>query len=493
MANDRQADTERASLPFDVPERQHFAFTPQLASHPLVALGPSTEGQAWSTEKTLVGLQVILQRALQGGERVTVELLDQLIAALDGQISEQMDEILHDPAFQAIESSWRGLKLLIDRTNFTATNKNEVFLLDASKEELENDFEAPARTDKLYNVVFEGAYGVYGGEAFGAIIGNYTFGPGTRDIAMLRRLADIAEQSHAPFIAAAGPQFWEKESFTDVAALNDYKVVGMPTWEGFRETANSNYIGLTMPRFLLRVPYDPVDNPVKSFSYRERVEDGHENYLWGNTCFAFATRLTDSFARFGWCPYVVGPNHGGTVAGLPMHGLGNYEFKPPTEIMISDSMMMKFSEEGFIPLVWRKDKSDACFFYAHSVQMPLEFQDKSAQTNYRLGTQLPYLFLVSRLAHHIQVYQRNALGGNITREQMQNQLNRWVMQYVSANDQPDSGVIETRPFHAVKIDVDAVPGEPGWFSVRMALEPHIKYAGNFFQLSLVGKVPTANR
>lgn len=460
-------------------------FARELLEHPLVALGPAAD-DAWTPAMTLEGLRVIVEYALQVGERVTAALLDELISAVDAQLSAQMDEILHEPTFQAIESGWRGLRLLVDRTPFHLANQNQIFVLDASKGELERDLQAPLRADKLHRVVFDDASEIYGREAFGAIIANYSFGPSAPDIALLHRIADIVEQTHTPFIAAAGPQFWDKDGFTEVATMHNLEVFDKPSWEELRRSPNSNYIGLAMPRFLLREPYGPSDWRVNTFGYHERVAQSREHYLWGNACFAFATRLTHSFAKFGWCPYVIGPTSGGMVEYLPIHSLGYEILHPPVEIVISDSMLTRFSEEGFIPLVWKRGTADACFVCAPSVQMPLDLEDTKARTNFRLGTQLPYLFLVSRIAHHIVGDRLLCTGGGLSAWQLERWLTRRAWQYGSIDDPLSSDQVEIWPLHGVTITVDEVDREPGWFSVRLELEPHIKFAGQFFQLSIRG-------
>jgi type VI secretion system protein ImpC len=250
-----------------------------------------------------------------------------------------------------------------------------------------------------------------------------------------------------------------------------------------------------MPRFLLRLPYDPEANPVKSFEYKETVSDSHESYLWGNNSFAFATRLTESFAKYRWCPNIIGPKFGGAVMDLSMHlfeSLGEIDTKIPTEISITERREFELAEQGIISLVYRKGSDNAAYFSANSVQMPKYFgesrEGKIAETNYKLGTQLPYIFIISRLAHYIKVLQREDLGGFKSRVELENDLNTWISQYVSEMDNPGRGVREKRPLHSAKISVEDVEGDPGWFRVSMLVEPHIKYMGAFFTLSLVGKL-----
>jgi type VI secretion system protein ImpC len=246
---------------------------------------------------------------------------------------------------------------------------------------------------------------------------------------------------------------------------------------------------------LLRLPYDAENFPVKSFEYNETVSESHESYLWGNNSFAFATRLTDSHAKYGWCPNIIGPQGGGAIKDLPMHlfeSMGEIDSKIPTEISITDRREYELSEEGFISLVYRKGSDNAAYFSANSVQEPKYFGEnpdaKDAETNYKLGTQLPYLFIISRLAHYIKVIQREKLGTYIERADLERDLNKWISQYVSNMDNPAPLVREKRPLREAQIVVSDVEGDPGWYRVNLQVRPHFKYMGAFFTLSLVGKL-----
>lgn len=276
-------------------------------------------------------------------EPVKKALVDRMIAEIDAKLSRQVDEILHHPQFQSLESSWRGLKLLVERTNFRENIKLEI--LNASKQDLLDDFEDSPEVVQsgLYKHVYTAEYGQFGGQPVGALIANYFFDPTAPDIKTLQYVSSVACMSHAPFIASAGPKFFGLESFTGLPNLKDLKdhfeSPQFAKWQGFRESEDARYIGLTVPCFLLRNPYDPENNPVKTFVYKETVAGSHEHYLWGNTAYAFATRLTDSFAKFRWCPNIIGPQSGGTVDDLPLHhfeSMGEIETKIPTEVLVSD-------------------------------------------------------------------------------------------------------------------------------------------------------------
>ncbi|ERI53794.1 type VI secretion protein [Pseudomonas sp. EGD-AK9] len=432
-------------------------------------------------------------------EPVKKAMVDRMIAEIDAKLSRQMDEILHHPDFQALESSWRGLKLLVDRTNFRENIKLEI--LNASKQDLLDDFEdSPEIVQSgLYKHIYTAEYGQFGGQPVGALIANYFFDPSAPDVKTLQYVASVACMSHAPFIAAAGPKFFGLETFTGLPDLKDLKDhfegPQFTKWQSFREQEDARYVGLTVPRFLLRNPYDPEDNPVKTFVYKENVANSHEHYLWGNTAYAFASRLTDSFAKFRWCPNIIGPQSGGAVEDLPLHhfeSMGEIETKIPTEVLVSDRREYELAEEGFIALTMRKGSDNAAFFSANSAQKPKFFgiseEGKTAELNYKLGTQLPYMFIVNRLAHYLKVLQREQIGAWKERTDLELELNKWIRQYVADQENPSSEVRSRRPLRAAQVIVSDVEGEPGWYRVSLNVRPHFKYMGADFTLSLVGKL-----
>lgn len=429
-------------------------------------------------------------------EPVKKAMVDRMIAEIDAKLSRQMDEILHNAEFQALESSWRGLKLLVDRTNFRENIKLEI--INASKQDLLDDFEdSPEIVQSgLYKHIYTAEYGQFGGQPVGALIANYFFDPSAPDVKTLQYVASVACMSHAPFIAAAGPKFFGLESFTGLPDLKDhFEGPQFAKWQSFREQEDARYVGLTVPRFLLRNPYDPEDNPVKTFVYKENVANSHEHYLWGNTAYTFASKLTDSFAKFRWCPNIIGPQSGGAVEDLPLHhfeSMGEIETKIPTEVLVSDRREYELAEEGFIALTMRKGSDNAAFFSANSAQKPKFFgiseEGKTAELNYKLGTQLPYMFIINRLAHYLKVLQREQIGAWKERTDLELELNKWIRQFVADQENPSSEVRSRRPLRAAQVIVSDVDGEPGWYRVSLNVRPHFKYMGADFTLSLVGKL-----
>jgi type VI secretion system protein ImpC len=459
---------------------------------------PSDEG--YDTAKK--GVQAFIAQLLApagANQKADKKLVDNMIAEIDGKMSRQLDAILHNQAFQKLESAWRGLKLTIDRTDFRENVR--INLLNCSKEDLLTDFEDSPEIVKsgLYKTVYTGEYGQFGGEPYGAMIANYEFSALPQDIALLGKVAAVATMSHAPFIASTSPKMFGLDSYQKLPNLKDlHSIFEGPQyakWNSFRESEDARSVGLCVPRFLLRLPYGSTTVPVKAFNYEEDVKGKHESYLWGASSFAFATKLADSFAKYRMCANIIGPTSGGAVEDLPLHqfdSMGEIETKIPTEVLISERREYELSEEGFISLSMRKGSDNACFFSANSCQKPKTFgkskEGKDAELNYRLSTQLPYLFVVNRLAHYIKVLQREQIGSWKEKDDLNRELNQWIGQYVVDMDNPAPSVRSRCPLRSAQITVEDVPGEAGWYKVDMKVRPHFKYMGAFFTLSLVGKL-----
>jgi type VI secretion system protein ImpC len=448
------------------------------------------------------GVEALMAQLVEPGrkiDKVSNAVIDEFIAGIDQKLSAQLDAIMHNPEVQKMESAWRSLKYLVDRTDFRENIKIEI--LNATKDELLEDFEDSPEIPKsgLYKTIYTAEYGQFGGQPYGNIIANYDFGPGPQDIKLLQYVAAVSAMSHAPFIAAAGPQFFGVDSFQELPNLKDLRSIfegpQYTKWQSFRESEDARYVALTTPRFLLRLPYGEETQPVKAFNYEEEVSDSHESYLWGNTAFAFATRLTDSFAKYRWCSNIIGPMGGGTVEDLPLHqfeSMGAIQTKIPTEVLISERREYELAEEGFMALTMRKGSDNAAFFSANSAQKPKFYgnspEGKDAELNYKLGTQLPYMFVANRLAHYLKVIQRENIGSWKERGDLERELNTWIKQYVADQDNPPAEVRSRRPLRQAQITVESVEGEPGWYRVGMKVRPHFKYMGAFFTLSLVGKL-----
>lgn len=448
------------------------------------------------------GVQHFIAEMLAPGrqsERVDKNIVDAMIAEIDSRLSAQINAILHHHDFQRLESAWRSLKFLVERVDFRENIKVE--MLNCSKEDLLNDFEDSPEVPKsgLYKLVYSREYGTFGGKPLGLMVGNYEFDAGPQDISLMQKIASVAAMAHAPFISGVAPKMFGEENWENLPNLKDLKSLfegpQYARWHAFRESEDARYVGLTMPRFLLRMPYGASTIPVKSFNFEEDVVGSHEKYLWGNAAVAMATRVADSFAKYRWCPNIIGPQAGGTVEDLPLHqyeAMGEIQTKIPTEVQLTERREYELSEEGFIGLTFRKDSNNACFFSANSVQKAKYFgqspEGREAETNYRLGTQLPYMFIMNRLAHYLKVLQREQIGSWKERADLERELNTWIGQYVADMDDPAPGVRSRRPLRKASIEVKEVEGQPGWYRCDLKVRPHFKYMGAAFTLSLVGKL-----
>ena len=432
-------------------------------------------------------------------ERVDKALLDSLVAALDQKISMQLDEILHSDPFQRLESAWRGLKFLVDRTDFRKNVRIEI--LNASKEDLLESFEdAPELIQSaLYKHVYTNAYDQPGANPYSHMIGNYEFASGPQDVALLQQISQVASSAHCPFVSSVSPRFFNKNSFEEWKQIPDLEAymgtAEYSKWNSFRETEDSRYVGLTYPRFMLRLPYGPDTIPAKDFNYVEQVKGAdHQKYLWGNAAFAFAANMTRAFMQDGWSVQIRGPQSGGKVDDLPVHlydvGKGK-QMKIPTEVPISETLEFTAANLGFIPLSVYQGRDFACFFSANSTQRPTLYDDPAATANSRVNARLPYVLLASRIAHYLKVLQRENIGSTKDAATIENELNKWLAGYVTKMPNPGEETIAKYPLKDGRVVVRDIEENPGFYRVEMMIQPHFQVEGMDISLSLVGKMPKA--
>ncbi|KNC05574.1 EvpB family type VI secretion protein [Pantoea sp. RIT-PI-b] len=457
---------------------------------------------ATADERVTAAMQVFLTRLKISGakvEKLDKNLLDHHIAELDRQISRQLDAVMHHDEFQKVESAWRGLKSLVDKTDFRQNVKIEV--LDVSKDDLRQDFEdAPEIIQSgLYLQTYVAEYDTPGGEPIGAVISAYEFDASAQDVALLRNLSKVAASAHMPFIGSVGPQFFLKDSMEEVAAIKDignyFDRAEYIKWKSFRDTDDSRYIGLTMPRVLGRLPYGPDTVPVRSFNYVEEVKGpDHDKYLWTNASFAFAANMVQSFISNGWCVQIRGPQAGGAVQDLPIHlydlGTGN-QVKIPSEVMIPETREFEFANLGFIPLSYYKNRDYACFFSANSTQKPALYDTADATANSRINARLPYIFLLSRIAHYLKLIQRENIGTTKDRRLLELELNTWVRTLVTEMTDPGDELQSSHPLRDAKVLVEDIEDNPGFFRVKLFAIPHFQVEGMDVNLSLVSQMPKA--
>ena len=323
----------------------------------------------------------LVNQVMQGTVVVSDNLaatIDARVAELDRLISGQLSAIMHAPEFQKLEGSWTGLSYLVRNT---ATSQNlKIKVLNVTKKELVKDFQAALEFDQsaMFKKVYEEEFGTFGGAPFGALLGDFEITRQPEDMYFVEQMSHVAAAAHAPFVSAASPELFGLESYSDLAKPRDlskvFDTVEYAKWKSFRESEDARYVGLTLPRFLGRLPFNPKDGvTVEGFNFVEDVDGtDHSKYLWCNAAYAFGTKLTSAFENFGWCAAIRGVEGGGLVEDLPTHTFqtdeGEVALKCPTEIAITDRREKELSDLGFISLVHCKNTDYAAFFGAQSAQ-----------------------------------------------------------------------------------------------------------------------------
>jgi len=446
-----------------------------------------------------------VQEVMQGQLVVAKDMesaINARIAEIDRLVSAQLNEVMHAEEFQKLEGSWRGLNHLVMNSETGTMLKIRVF--NCSKKDLLKDLEKAAEFDQsaLFKKVYEEEFGTFGGQPFGAMIGDYEFSNHPQDMALLEKISGVAAAANAPFISAASPQLFGWDNYQDLTEVRDLAKIFDRTefakWRSFRESEDSRYVGLTLPRTLARLPYGEETEPTETFNFKEDVTGkDHSKYLWSNAAYAFGTRLTESFALYQWCAAIRGVEGGGLVQGLPTHTFqtdeGDVALKCPTEIAITDRREKEFSDLGFIPLVHCKNTDYAAFFGAQSAQKAKKYDQDAANANARLSTQLQYIMAVSRFAHYIKAMMRDKIGSFMSRGECESFLNQWIMQYVVANDNVGQAMKASHPLKEARIEVVEIPGKPGAYKAVAFLRPHFQLDELTVSLRLVAELPASAR
>ncbi len=456
-------------------------------------------------EQSRQQIATLVQAVLSQTVKVSKDLeqtLSAKIADIDELISRQLNEIMHHSDFQRLESSWRGLRYLVMSSETSTMLKIKV--LNASKKDLARDLERATEFDQsaLFKKIYEEEFGTFGGAPFGALIGDYEFGRHPQDLAMLERVANVAAAAHAPFFAAASPEMFNLDSFTDIGVPRDlskiFDTVEYAKWKSFRDQDDSRFVGLTLPHVLMRLPYGPDTVPVEGFNFKEEVDGkDHSKYLWGNAAYALGTRITDAFAKYNWCAAIRGVEGGGLVEGLPTHTFrtddGEIALKCPTEIAITDRREKELSDLGFIPVVHCKGTDYAAFFGMQSCQKARKYDTDAANANARLSTQLQYIMATSRFAHYLKAMMRDKIGSFMSREDCEGFLNRWISNYVLASDTGSQEDKAKYPLRDARVEVSEVRGKPGAYKAVAFLRPHFQLDELTASLRLVADLPQSAR
>ena len=429
--------------------------------------------------------------------------IEAMIAEIDQKLTEQVNLILHHDDFQQVEGAWRGLHSLVNNTETDEMLKIRV--MNISKKQLGKTLKKFKGTawdqSPIFKKLYEEEYGQFGGEPYGCIVGDYYFDHSPQDVELLGEIAQVAAASHAPFITAAAPSLMQMESWQELSNPRDLtKIFQTPeyaAWRSLRESEDARYLGLAMPRTLARLPYGAKTDPVEEFDFEEDTEGAdHSKYTWANAAYAMAININRSFKEYGWCSRIRGIESGGAVEGLPTHTFptddGGVDMKCPTEIAISDRREAELANNGFMPLIHKKNSDFAAFIGAQSLQKPAEYDDPDATANANLAARLPYLFASCRFAHYLKCIVRDKVGSFKEREDMQKWLQKWIMNYVDGDPAHSSESVKARkPLAAAEVIVEEVEGNPGYYTSKFFLRPHYQLEGLSVSLRLVSKLPSA--
>ncbi len=465
------------------------------------------EGRLARDEHQVEGARSMLAGFIEEATKAEVKLdgtakraIAERIAALDQLISAQVNEVLHHPKFQRLEASWRNLDSLVQNNELSSSLKVRVF--NCSRKEIERDFNRAPGFDQshFFKSVYESEYGTLGGTPYTFLVGDMEFGRSPPDVQFMRNIASVAAMAHAPFIASAAPGLLDLDSYTeldrpiDIAKIFESSEMG--SWNSLRDSADSRYLVLTAPRTLVRLPWGPDSAPVDEMDFVEDVDGSeHEKYLWGPSSWAVGGLIMKSFAEHGWPSAIRGTESGGKVGNLPLHSFaslsGSKISKCPTEVTITDRREKELSDQGIISLCHARNTDFAVVFSGATVNRPAKYVEPDANANARLSASLPYLLACSRFAHYLKAIMRDKVGGFSSRDQVEQFMNNWIAQYVTADDTASHATKARYPLREARVQVRDVDGKPGSYTAVAHLRPHFQLEELTASLRLVAELPAS--
>ena len=453
--------------------------------------------------KKLIGQlasQILDEGMRTSPDKGVVAMINERVAEIDKLLTDQLNAIMHDEAFQALEASWTGLHDMVYGTE--TSTRLKLRLLNVTKKELLKDLETAVDHDMsvLFKKVYEEEYGTFGGYPYSLLIGDYTFGRHPQDIALLERMSKVAAAAHAPFIAAAAPSLFDIKSFTELGVTRDlskiFESAELATWRSFRSSEDSRYVSLVLPSYAARLPYGAKTKPVETFNFEEDVDGtDHSKYLWANSAYQIGLRITDAFAKYSWATAIRGVEGGGKVDGIAAHAYktseGDIVLKCPTEVTITDRREKELSDLGFIALVNSKGSNFAAFFGGQTTNKPVLYNKDEANANAQLSARLPYVLAASRFAHYLKVIMRDKIGSFQTRGGIEAYLNNWISDYVLINPSASQEQKARFPLGEARVDVTEVPGKPGSYRATCFIKPHFQMEDLTASIRLVADLPAA--
>ncbi|UDL04790.1 type VI secretion system contractile sheath large subunit [Marinobacter sp. CA1] len=470
------------------------------------AIGATKQTESSRAEELI---RTLAEEAMKGtmtwNKNLTITF-SQAISKIDKMISGQLSEIMHQEDFQKLEGSWRGMHHLVMNSETSAMLK--IRMLNLSKKDLHKDLSKAVEFDQsqIFKKIYESEFGTPGGEPYGVMIGDYEFTNHPNDVETLGLMSNVAAAGFCPFVSAGGSGLFGFDNWTELSKPRDlekvFESLEYTKWRSFRESEDSRFVTLTMPRVLARLPYGQATKPVEEFGFEEfeidpetgmAVRPEHEDYCWMNASYVMGSRMTNAFAKYGFCTAIRGAEGGGKVEGLPAHIFrsddGDPDLKCPTEIGITDRREAELSKLGFLPLCHYKNTDYAVFFGAQSCQKPKIYDNPDATANAAISARLPYMMATSRFAHYLKVMARDKIGSFMESEDVENWLNRWILGYVNASEGGGQEIRAKFPLADAKVKVREIPGSPGSYNAIAWLRPWLQMEELTTSLRLVAKIP----
>ncbi len=431
--------------------------------------------------------------------------LKDAIRSIDEALSKQLAAVMHTPEFQKLEGSWRGLQHLV--ANSETGEGLKIRVLSVGKRELFKDLSRAAEFDQstTFKKLYENEFGMPGGEPYGALIGDFEFGKHPEDIELLSKMSNVAAAAFCPFITTPSANLLGLDSWTELGEPRDLeKIFASPdytSWRSFRESDDSRFVSLVMPRVIARLPYGKNTKPVEEFGYEEVALDkkglaksvAHSDYCWMSAAYVMGTTLTSAFSKYGWCTAIRGRDSGGKVEGLPVHVFksddGGVDSKCPTEIGITDRREAELSKLGFLPLCHYKNTDFSVFFGGQTAQKPKKYDKPDATANAEISARLPYILATSRFAHFLKMIARDKIGAFMEASDCELWLNNWIKEYVNANKDSGQEMKARFPLADAKVEVREIPGKPGCYNAIAWLRPWLQLEELTTSLRLVARIP----
>jgi type VI secretion system protein ImpC len=457
------------------------------------------------TERTraeeLIG--TLVDQALAGiitFDKNVTKTITATIKAIDAKLSTQLNAVMHHADFQKLEGTWRGLNYLVMNSETSAMLKIKV--LNVSKRELFKDVDKAVEFDQsqIFKKLYENEFGMPGGEPYGALVGDYEFTNHPEDIDLLGKISNVSAAAFCPFVSAADPKLFGFESWQELSKPRDlekiFTAIEYTKWKSFRDSEDSRFVTLVMPRVLSRMPYGAETKPVEAFAYEEVDASApvpHSDFTWMNAAYVMGTKMTDAFAKSGFCTAIRGAEGGGKVEGLPAFIFtsddGDKDLKCPTELGITDRREAELSKLGFLSLNHYKNNDYAVFMGGQTTQKPKKYDRPEATANAAISARLPYIMATSRFAHYLKVMARDWVGSFKEASDVEIELNRWIKNYVNANPTAGQENRAKYPLREAKVVVQEIPGQPGSYNAIAWMRPWLQFEELTTSMRMVASIP----